>query len=84
MQELEGKNPLNLDSRPPKQPVEEYMNMENRFKMLTKSKPDVAKALHEAAQANIEERWATYKYLASRSFDELNGDGASQNGGDGA
>ncbi|MDH5398925.1 MAG: pyruvate:ferredoxin (flavodoxin) oxidoreductase, partial [Cyclobacteriaceae bacterium] len=35
----EGKNPLILESKPGKTTVAEYMNMENRFKMLFKSKP---------------------------------------------
>ena len=41
----QGENPLQLDSRPPKQKVEDYLLMENRFKMLTKSNPDDAKLL---------------------------------------
>ncbi len=45
-----GENPFSLDSRKPKIPVEKYMYMENRFKMLTKSKPEVARELLEEAQ----------------------------------
>ncbi|MEO1438961.1 MAG: pyruvate:ferredoxin (flavodoxin) oxidoreductase [Chloroflexota bacterium] len=67
-----GDNPLMLDSRRPKMPVKQYMEMENRFKMLMKSKPDVAAILADAAQADSDYRWATYEYLASRSY---NGDG---------
>jgi len=66
--EGEGKNPFVLDSRPPKIPVERYMYMENRFKMLTKSKPEVAKELLEAAQEDVNTRWAMYQYLADRHF----------------
>ena len=65
-----GKNPLTLDSRKPKSRVVDYLYMENRFKMLTKSDPDRAKVLAEAAQADVNERWAMYEYLASRSFDQ--------------
>jgi pyruvate-ferredoxin/flavodoxin oxidoreductase len=43
------------------------MYMENRFKMLTKSKPDAAKAFLEQAQADVDMRWAMYEYLAKRS-----------------
>ena len=39
-----GENPLMLDSRTPKLPLEQYMYLENRFKMLTKIDPDEAKA----------------------------------------
>ena len=42
--EHQGQNPLQLDSRKPKMPVQKYMEMENRFKMLMKSKPDAAAA----------------------------------------
>src|SRR5690606_19571828 len=66
--EAEGKNPLTLDSRPPKISVDRYMYMENRFKMLTLSKPEVAKELLAAAQEDVNRRWEYYTYLASRDF----------------
>lgn len=62
----QGKNPLQLDMRSPTQPVEHSMYQENRFKMLTKSKPDVAKHLLEQAQAEVDARWQMYQYLAKR------------------
>ncbi|MBD2531318.1 pyruvate:ferredoxin (flavodoxin) oxidoreductase [Nostoc flagelliforme FACHB-838] len=62
----EGKNPLQLDMRSPKQSVEHSMYQENRFKMLTKSKPDVAKHLLEQAQTEVDTRWQMYQYLAKR------------------
>ncbi len=62
----QGKNPLQLDMRSPKQSVEDSMYQENRFKMLTKSKPDVAKHLLEQAQAEVDARWQMYQYLAKR------------------
>ncbi len=64
----QGKNPLQLDMRSPKQSVEDSMYQENRFKMLTKSKPDVAKHLLEQAQAEVDARWQTYQYLAKRDI----------------
>ncbi len=67
----DGKNPLILDSAKPKSPVSEYLDMENRFKMLTKSKPEVAEKLFAEAQEDINRRWAYYEYLASRN---LNGE----------
>lgn len=71
--EARGENPLQLDSRKPRMPIKDYMYMENRFKMLTKSKPDTAKVLAEAAQEDANYRWATYEYMASRSFSSDNG-----------
>ncbi|MGJ5629264.1 pyruvate:ferredoxin (flavodoxin) oxidoreductase [Nostoc sp. CALU 1950] len=62
----QGKNPLQLDMRSPTQSVEHSMYQENRFKMLTKSKPDVAKNLLEQAQAEVDARWQMYQYLAKR------------------
>ena len=64
----EGKNPLQLDMRQPKQPVEQSMYQENRFKMLTKSKPPLAKRLLEQAQADVDARWQMYEYLAARKL----------------
>jgi pyruvate-ferredoxin/flavodoxin oxidoreductase len=64
----QGKNPLQLDMRSPTQPVEHSMYQENRFKMLTKSKPDVAKHLLEQAQAEVDARWQMYEYLAKREI----------------
>ncbi|MHC5673072.1 pyruvate:ferredoxin (flavodoxin) oxidoreductase [Nostoc sp.] len=66
----QGKNPLQLDMRSPKQSVEDSMYQENRFKMLTKSKPDVAKHLLEQAQAEVDARWQMYQYLAKRDVDD--------------
>jgi pyruvate-ferredoxin/flavodoxin oxidoreductase len=51
------------------------MYMENRFKMLTMSKPEVARELLAAAQDDVDTRWAMYEYLASRSFGPTNGTG---------
>ncbi|MEH1831632.1 MAG: pyruvate:ferredoxin (flavodoxin) oxidoreductase [Nostoc sp.] len=66
----QGKNPLQLDMRSPKQSVKDSMYQENRFKMLTKSKPDVAKHLLEQAQAEVDARWQMYQYLAKRDVDD--------------
>jgi pyruvate-ferredoxin/flavodoxin oxidoreductase len=60
----EGKNPLKLDSKPPKGKVEDFMYMEARFKMLTKSNPQEAKRLAVLAQKDVEERWKAYEELA--------------------
>jgi len=59
-------NPLQLDSRAPKIPLEQYMYLENRFKMLTKSHPEEARELLAEAQKEVYERWHLYEYMASR------------------
>jgi len=64
-----GENPLKLDSHPPKIPVENYLNLENRFRMLTKSKPDEARRLFREAQEDVNRRRKMYEYLAARKFD---------------
>ncbi len=72
----QGKNPLQLDSRSPKKPVGESMYQENRFKMLTKSKPGDAKELLAQAQSDVDTRYAMYEYLASRKLEMPNGNGS--------
>ncbi|WP_066423971.1 pyruvate:ferredoxin (flavodoxin) oxidoreductase [Anabaena sp. 4-3] len=62
----QGKNPLQLDMRSPTQSVEPSMYQENRFKMLTKSHPELAQQLLEQAQAEVDARWQMYQYLANR------------------
>ena len=63
-----GQNPLHIDSAPPKSPIEQYMILENRFRMLTASKPEVAHRLFAEAQADVNARWELYQYLAARNF----------------
>jgi pyruvate-ferredoxin/flavodoxin oxidoreductase len=60
----DGDNPFVLDSRKPKIRLEEYMQLENRFKMLTKSHPVEAKKLWKLAQEDVDERWRLYEQLA--------------------
>jgi pyruvate-ferredoxin/flavodoxin oxidoreductase len=62
----QGDNPLQLDSRSPKATVEQSMYNENRFKMLTRTKPEDAKRLLQQAQGDVNTRWQMYQYLAAR------------------
>jgi pyruvate-ferredoxin/flavodoxin oxidoreductase len=66
-----GENPLQLDSRTPRLPLEDSMYLENRFKMLTKTKPEAARELLAQAQADVNTRFAMYQYLAARQFHEV-------------
>jgi len=61
-----GENPLQLDSSAAKYKVKDFMMTENRFKMLTKSKPDDAKKFFEQSQADAERRWKFYQFLSAR------------------
>jgi pyruvate-ferredoxin/flavodoxin oxidoreductase len=60
-----GENPLHIDSGPPKIPVADYLKLENRFRMLTQSKPEAAKQLFEQAQKNVNARWQYFQRLGS-------------------
>ncbi len=67
----EGKNPLTLDSRPRMgMPVADYMEMETRFKMLTKTKPELAREYYKMAQDRVNKRYKYFKYLADRSVED--------------
>jgi pyruvate-ferredoxin/flavodoxin oxidoreductase len=71
-----GENPLQLDSLAAKSKIQEYLLSENRFKMLTKSKPEDAKQLFARAQVDADRRWQFYQYLSGRDL-KTNGNGAT-------
>jgi pyruvate/2-oxoacid:ferredoxin oxidoreductase beta subunit len=62
-----AESPLHVDSAAPKLKVEEYFNLENRFKMLSKSRPADAKQLFQEAQKQVDARWQLYQQLARSS-----------------
>jgi pyruvate-ferredoxin/flavodoxin oxidoreductase len=64
----QGENPLLLDSRTPTKKVQDFMLLETRFKMLTKSKPEDAKRLWQEAQHDADTRYRFYEYMAQRKF----------------
>lgn len=61
----EGKNPFQFDSGPIKTSLQEFTNLENRFKMLAKINPEAAKSLHDLAQKDIRDRWQIYNELSA-------------------
>jgi pyruvate-ferredoxin/flavodoxin oxidoreductase len=63
-----GENPLQLDSGAAKAKVQDYLLSENRFKMLTKSKPEDAKRFFAQAQLDAEKRWKIYQIMAGREL----------------
>ena len=60
----EGKSPMQLDSRPPSVPLEQYIYNESRYTMLKQSHPETAKPLLEEAQGDVNERWKIYEMWA--------------------
>ena len=61
----EGKNPFKLDSKGLKIPLKDYAYMETRYKMLTKSHPELAEKLMKEAQEDVVTTWKEYERLAS-------------------
>jgi pyruvate-ferredoxin/flavodoxin oxidoreductase len=57
---------LHIDSAAPKLPVQDYLNLENRFKMLSKATPAEAKLLFQKVQKNVNTRWQLYQQLAKK------------------
>ncbi len=72
----EGHNPFVLDSGAPKMKLEEYLRMENRYQMLTKSHPDLAKALWKKAQGDVDARWKMYQRMAAGDENGTQTDGS--------
>jgi len=66
----EGKNPLQLDSKPPTLPLEEYIYKETRYKMLLKSNPEAAKRLLKLAKEEVTKRWKLYEHWAAMSVEK--------------
>ena len=64
----QGLNPLQLDSKGPKIPLQDYAYNETRFRMLTQTDPDRAEWLLEKAQKDVHERWRMYEQLASLDY----------------
>ena len=56
-------SPLQLDSKNPKIPVEQFLRTENRFNQLLKG--EGAQELIDASQKDVDHRWKMYSYLAA-------------------
>ncbi|HQJ45634.1 MAG TPA: pyruvate:ferredoxin (flavodoxin) oxidoreductase, partial [Ignavibacteriaceae bacterium] len=63
--EIEGKNPFKMDSKGLKINLKDYAYMETRYKMLTKSHPQLAEQLIKEAQDDVIRRWKEYERLAA-------------------
>ena len=60
----QGKNPLQLDSKDPTGDFEEYAYSENRYRSLTKAKPELAKKLMALAKEDVAKRYQLMKRLS--------------------
>jgi pyruvate-ferredoxin/flavodoxin oxidoreductase len=60
----QGKNPFQLDSRPPSSAFKDYIYNETRYTMLVKSNPEEAKKLLGLAQEDVASRWRLYEYMS--------------------
>ncbi len=65
---LEGKNPMILDYKEPKIPVEKYMYNETRFSMVEKMDNQAAKAFVKTAQYHANEQYRKYKNLLDLKY----------------
>lgn len=61
----QGKNPLQLDSRAPSIPLENYIYNETRYSLLRHSNPDEAERLLSKAKEELTRRWNWYQHQAS-------------------
>ncbi len=66
----QGTNPLQLDSKDISRPIEDFVNTENRFTMLSKASPEAAQMLWDAAQKQACTRWELLKQQAGMAYDE--------------
>jgi pyruvate-ferredoxin/flavodoxin oxidoreductase len=62
---LEGKNPLQLDSKDPTIALSDYVYGENRYKILQKSNPDASKRLVDTAQKDTTAKLKMLKQMAA-------------------
>ncbi|HDL77727.1 MAG TPA: pyruvate:ferredoxin (flavodoxin) oxidoreductase [Lentisphaerae bacterium] len=60
----QGKNPFQLDSKPPSIPFRDYALNEIRYRSLMQSDPERAERLLDLAQKDVEERWRMYQRWA--------------------
>ncbi len=75
----QGLPALQLDSKPPSIPVNEYMSQETRFRMVEKIDPDRFRMLGKAAQKHAAQRVKLYQHMAALSLGEAEGDNGKQN-----
>ena len=70
----EGKNPLQIDSKEPSIPLEDYIYNENRFRALKATNPQRAKELLDLAQKEVKCRFKRYQHMADVDYSLERGD----------
>jgi len=73
---LAGQNPLQIDSKEPSIPLEQYIYNETRYRMLAQSDEERAEMLLKAAQADVKSRWQYYQQMAAMHYGNGNGNGS--------
>jgi pyruvate-ferredoxin/flavodoxin oxidoreductase len=71
----EGKNPLQIDSKAPSVPFEQYAYNETRYRMLVQSDEARAELLLKEAQQDVKSRWDLYEQMAAMHYSKANGNG---------
>jgi pyruvate-ferredoxin/flavodoxin oxidoreductase len=66
----QGKNPLQLDSKDPSISFEDYAYGENRFRVLKKTQPEIAKKLMQQVTKETSARFDLYKKMAAMQFED--------------
>jgi len=69
-----GRNPFMLDSPRPRINLEDYVYRELRYRMLRNADPAEAERLLALAQEAVDQRWATYEEMATRSASQFAAD----------
>jgi len=64
-----GDRPLQLDSKPPKKRLQDYIYNETRYTVLAHSQPEAAKELLKQAQEDVNAQWRFYQHLAGFGAD---------------
>jgi pyruvate-ferredoxin/flavodoxin oxidoreductase len=64
-----GENPFILDSKEPKGDFQEFLMGEVRYSSLTRTFPENAKELFKKAEADMRERYETYRQMAGQEED---------------
>ncbi|MCB0907961.1 MAG: hypothetical protein KDB63_12690, partial [Nocardioidaceae bacterium] len=66
-----GDNPFMLDSPRPTIRLRDYVYNELRYRSLRNAAPEEAERLLDLAQGAVDQRWATYEEMATRSAAEF-------------
>lgn len=70
--QLQGRNPLQIDSAAPSLPLDKYIYNETRYTMLLYNSPEDAKKLFMKASQDVENRWKWYKHWSQMNVERSN------------